>query len=237
MAGHSKWANIKRRKGAQDAQRSKIFVRLGRALEVAAREGGIDPANNARLRLAIQQARAGNMPKASIERAIRRAVSKEGAALNSGTFEGYGPDGVAVFVEFATDNRNRTVSHVRAAFRRHGGRLAEDGALRFLFEQVGRYRFVAEDVDHAMLVAIDAGAEDVDFIEGRVDVRTSAAAFRAVGDALIGEGFGPLEAELGRVPRELREVSADKWQQLLRLVEVLLESDDVGHVIHNAAPP
>jgi len=175
MAGHSKWANIQHRKGAQDARRGKLFTKLIREVSVAARIGGTDPAANPRLRLAIDKALAGNVPKDTIERAIKRASGdQEGANIEEVRYEGYGPGGVAVMVECMTDNRNRTVADVRHAFSRFGGNLGTDGSVAYLFSKVGQISFPAEaDEDRIMEIALEAGAEDVvENEDGSVDVLT-----------------------------------------------------------------
>ena len=193
MSGHSKWATIRRSKEANDSKRGKIFTKLGHEIALAAREGGLDPNANFRLRIVLDKARQANMPKDNIERAIKRAGggAGEGEALMEFMYEGYGPNGTAILVQALTDNKNRTVSDVRRAFTRHGGNLGADGCVAWMFTRKGLLMVNPgdEDSEEIMLAAIDAGAEDVDISEESVEIYTEVGEFRAVRDALV-EAYG-----------------------------------------------
>ncbi|MGQ4276379.1 YebC/PmpR family DNA-binding transcriptional regulator [Pseudidiomarina sp. E22-M8] len=237
MAGHSKWANIKHRKAAQDAKRGKIFTRLIREIVVAAREGGGDPDTNPRLRAAIDKALANNMKKDTVDTAVKRGSGDlDGDNLDELTYEGYGPGGVAILLETMTDNRNRTVSEVRYAFSKHGGNLGTDGSVAYLFNKRGLLSFTAEtDEEELMAAALEAGAED--FItndDGSFDVFATPETFSAVKDGLKTDGFVPAHAEVGLLPETrspLEEADAEKF---LKLIDALEELDDVQEVYHNA---
>ncbi|MFC0444326.1 YebC/PmpR family DNA-binding transcriptional regulator [Pseudidiomarina halophila] len=238
MAGHSKWANIKHRKAAQDAKRGKIFTRLIREIVVAAREGGGDPDTNPRLRAAIDKALANNMKKDTVDTAIKRGSGDlEGDNLDELTYEGYGPGGVAILLETMTDNRNRTVSEVRYAFSKHGGNLGTDGSVAYLFNKRGVLSFPAEtDEDELMAAALEAGAEDfVTNDDGSFDVFTTPETFGAVKDGLAARGFEAVHAEVGLMPetRSLLAEEADA-EKFLKLIDALEELDDVQEVYHNA---
>ena len=237
MSGHSKWASIKRKKGATDAKRGQLFSKLTRAIIVAARDGGPDPGGNLALQNAIEKARENAMPKDNIERAIAKGTGEGGdaAAIESVLYEGYGPGGVAVIVEALTDNRNRTASNVRAAFTKAGGSLGETGSVAFMFDRVGEivYRPEAGDADRVMEAAIEAGAEDVNSDEnGHIII----CAFED-----IGEVTSALEASLGEAesvntvwrPQTGTPVDEEKAQSVLRLLSVLEEDDDVQNVYAN----
>ena len=238
MAGHSKWANIRHRKGAQDAKRGKIFTKLGKEITVAAKLGGEDPEGNSRLRTAIAKAKSQSMPKDNIERAIKRGV---GGADDSDyiekTYEGYGPAGVAVLVECLTDNINRTVSEVRNAFSRSGGNLGTDGSVAWMFHKKGSLVFNKKDVknfDEFFEKALDAGAEEVEEEDGSIFVTTGPEEFEAVEKALIQGLKIPAEhQELGLIPENFSPVDSDKAELLDRLLDTLEDHDDVQNVYHN----
>ena len=238
MAGHSKWANIQHRKGAQDARRGKLFSRLVREVSISARLGGPSPDGNPRLRQAIDKALAGNVPKDTIERAVRRASGDAALGnLEEVRYEGFGPGGAAVIADCVTGNRNRTVAEVRRAFTKCGGNLGSDGSVGYLFHRVGQLRYPAEvDEDALMEAAIEAGAEDVAANgDGSFDVVTRPEEYEAVRDALRAAGFEPEEA--GVTLRAVSSVSLDlaESDRMARLIEALEDLDDVQQVYSNAA--
>ena len=240
MSGHSKWSQIKRQKGAADVKRGNLFTKMTREIMIAAKQGGGDPDANFRLRLAMDRARGVNMPKDSIQRAIERATGGgEGAQLESIVYEGYGPGGVSVLVEAATDNRNRTAGEVRAAFSRHNGKLAEAGSVQWLFEQKGVIEIDASDAraDDIELAAIDAGAEDVQSEKGLVTVYTAPRDFERVKRALETAGVKPASAELSMRATSTVRVDGEAAQKLLKLVDALEELDDVQQVHANFDVP
>ncbi|BBF94816.1 YebC/PmpR family DNA-binding transcriptional regulator [Blastochloris tepida] len=235
MAGHSQFKNIMHRKGRQDAMRSKLFSKLAREITVAAKMGLPDPNMNARLRAAILAARAENMPKDNIERAIKKALGNDGENFDEIRYEGYGPGGVAVIVEALTDNRNRTASEVRSYFTKHGGNLAETGAVSFMFDRVGVVEFDAAKAGaEAMLeAAIDAGADDVVSSDGGHEIYCSADALAAVSKALEARFGEPRKAALTWKPQTSVAVDDEAGEKLIRLIEILEENDDVQHVYSN----
>lgn len=236
MAGHSKWANIKRRKGAQDAKRAKVFTKLIKEITVAAREGGPDPDGNPRLRLAIQNAKGANMPKDTIERAINKGAGADGADYQEVTYEGYAPHGVAVFVECTTDNLNRTVSSVRSLFNKYGGSLGKNGSVEYMFDRKGVFSFkIPEGLDEEefMLEVIDAGAEDVEFEEGYVQVTCAMEDFGSVQQKLDEMNIEVENAELQRIPANTLELDNDAFVSVMKLIEALEDDDDVARVYHN----
>lgn len=235
MSGHSKWASIKRAKGVTDAKRGQLFTRLSREITVAAREGA-DPAGNSRLRLAVQRARDSNMPLDNIERAIKKgAGAGEGANYLEMWYEGYGPGGVAVLVSVLTDNKNRSAAEVRSAFTRAGGNLGEAGSVRWLFDSRGIIAVDAagQDPDEVALVAIDAGADDVQVVDDTLDVYTDPADLEAVRTALEGQGMKVLSSESSLVPKTSIQVDGKTAEQALRLIDKLEELDDVQNVYSN----
>ena len=237
MAGHSKWANIRHRKAAQDAKRGKIFTRLIREIVVAAREGGGDPETNPRLRAAIDKALANNMKKDTIDTAIKRGSGGlEGDNVEELTYEGYGPGGVAILLETMTDNRNRTVSEVRFAFSKNGGNLGTDGSVAYLFHKRGVLSFNAEhDEDALMAAALEAGAEDfVSNDDGSFDVYTTPDSFGRVKDALLAADLTPDHAEVGLLPDTRSPLAEEDAEKFLKLIDALEELDDVQEVYHNA---
>jgi len=240
MAGHSKWANIRFRKGAQDAKRGKLFTKLIREITVAARAGGGDATSNPRLRAAIAKAKAQSMQKDSIERAIRRGTGDDGgAAYEEVRYEGYGPGGVAIIVDCLTDNRNRTVAEVRHAFSKYGGNLGADGSVAYLFTHTGSLSFPSgSNEDKIMEVAIDAGASDVvTNDDGSIEVLSDPSDFETLRERLEGEGLQAEQAEVTMRPATMIELHAGEAESALRLLEILDELDDVQQVYSNADFP
>lgn len=245
MAGHSKWANIKHRKAAQDAKRGKIFTKLIREITVAAREGGADAETNPRLRAAIDKALSNNMKRDTIDTAIKRGAGQlDGDNVEEITYEGYGPSGVAVMVECMSDNRNRTVAEVRFAFSKCNGNLGTDGSVAFMFKKRGVISFAshdeapAPDEDTLMEAALEVGADDVVSNEdGSFDVYTSPAEFGRVLDGLRAAGLTPVNAEVTQVPDTYTAVDSDNAALVVKLIDMLEESDDVQNVYHNAEIP
>lgn len=237
MAGHSHWAQIKRKKAAQDAKRGKVFTKIIREIMVATRIGGGDPASNPRLRAAIAAAKAVNMPKENIERAIRKGLGlEEGTQYEEATFEGYGPGGVAVFVESVTDNRRRTVSELRHIFSKCGGNLAEPGAVAWIFEKKGLIVIPRDGLseDRVLEVALEAGAEDVRHYEGEFEIITAPEDFEAVKSAIEKAGLSPSSSKVTLVPKTTVKLEDEKTaQQMLRLMEMLEEHDDVQQIYAN----
>jgi YebC/PmpR family DNA-binding regulatory protein len=226
MSGHSKWSTIKREKGAKDAVRGAVFTKLGNAIAIAARSG-TDPETNFALRLAIDKAKASNMPSANIQRALDRIKDKEAAQLQDVLYEGYGPGGVAILVEAATDNINRTYPDVRLAFSKHGGNIAEKGAVAFQFERKGMIR-VKDAGDDILMAAIEAGAEDMQNEDGESVIYTDPKELAKVRDALRNGGLVILEAELTYVPTTTVGVTDSATAgKIIRLMEALDDIDDV----------
>lgn len=236
MAGHSKWKQIKLKKGVADARRGQAFTKLAREITVAAKMAGPDPDANFRLRLAIQKARAENMPNDNIKRALERA-NAEGGGENYDElyYEGYGPDGAAIMVKALTDNRNRTVGEIRAVFTRAGGNLGESGSVNFLFDQLGVVTVSpnGEDVDELMLQAIDAGARDVRADEGTVEVFTDPAELKRVQDALTASGLQVEDAAITMQPKTTVQLTDETAMKVVRLLERLEDLDDVQEVYSN----
>ncbi|ADH85906.1 YebC/PmpR family DNA-binding transcriptional regulator [Desulfurivibrio alkaliphilus] len=237
MAGHSKWANIKHRKGAMDAKRGKIFTRLIKEIMVAARLGGGDIDGNPRLRTAVAAAKAENMPKDNIERAIKKGTGElEGVAYEEITYEGYGPGGVAVMVECMTDNRVRTVADVRFMFSKAGGNLGESNCVSWMFDRKGQILVEREATseDELMEAALEAGAEDVVVEESTFQVLTEPDDFAAVSEALQAKGIAFLEASIAMIPKNTVEVGDEQTaRQLMKLLDSLEDNDDVQHVHAN----
>jgi YebC/PmpR family DNA-binding regulatory protein len=235
MAGHSKWANIRHRKGAQDAKRGKIFTKLIKEITVAVKSGGPEMETNPRLRLAIQNARGQNMPKDNIDRAIKKASGEDGASYTDVTFEGYGPDGIAIFVECATDNNTRTVANVRSFFKKHGGNLGKDGCLEFVFDRKGIFTIDQNelDEDEFTMEMIDGGAEDVEFEEGLINVTTAMEDFGNLQKKLGELNIEPREAGLQRLPTTMKEIDTETWEVFSKLIDSLEDDDDVQKVYHN----
>lgn len=240
MAGHSKWANIQHRKGAQDKKRGKLFTRLIREITVAARMGGGDIAANPRLRLAVDKAKAQSMPKDNIDRAIKRGSGDlDGNDYQEIRYEGYGPGGTAVMVDCMTDNRNRTVADVRHAFAKFGGNLGADGSVNYLFNHVGQLTYPpGSDEDAITTAAIEAGAEDVVAdTDGSIEVLTDPAEFESVRDAMIAAGFKPDDAELTMRAMTNAELGLDEASSMVKMLDMLEDLDDVQNVYSNADIP
>ncbi|MBL6690261.1 MAG: YebC/PmpR family DNA-binding transcriptional regulator [Pseudomonadales bacterium] len=240
MAGHSKWSNIKHRKAGQDAKRAKVFTKIIRELTVAARDGGGNPDDNPGLRTVIDKAKAAQMPKDTMERAIARgAGGDDGADLSAGTYEGYGPGGVAIMVETMTDNKNRTVAEVRHAFSKAGGNLGTDGSVAYLFDKKGQIHFEpGTPEDEVMEIAIESGAEDVEADEdGSISVTTAPEDYLTVKEALVSGGLEPAAAEVSMIAQTYSDLDMETGEKVLRLVEALEDLDDVTDVFTNASYP
>ena len=236
MAGHSKWANIKHKKAAQDAKRGKVFTKLIREITIAAKMGGGEPSDNPRLRVAIDKALSANMTKDTIQRAVDRgAGGGENDNVEELTYEGYGPAGVAVLVEVMTDNKNRTVAEVRHAFNKYGGNLGTDGSVAYLFSKRGQILIEIGDEDTVMEAAIQAGAEDVIIQDdGSIDVATTQNNVVEVKDILTASGVVILSAEVALVPSTAADLDKESALKVLRLIDVLEDLDDVQNVYTNA---
>jgi YebC/PmpR family DNA-binding regulatory protein len=233
MAGHNKWSKIKRKKGAADQRRSKVWARITRDIMIAARDGGGSVDMNPRLALHVEKGKAENMPKDNIERAIKRGTGEiAGSDYEEMTYEGYGPGGVAIFVDCLTDNTNRTVADVRSAFTKNGGNLGNTGSVGFLFERKGQFVVPVEglDEDELFLLVAEAGAEDLRRDDDDFVITTSVEDFGAVQRALDEAGIAPAEAELVRIPATTTKVEPDLALKVLRLIEVLEELQDVQTV-------
>ena len=236
MSGHSKWHNIQGRKNAQDSKRGKIFQKLSRELYMAAKGGDPDPANNPSLRLVTDKARAANMPKDNIERAIKKAQGGEGESYDEVTYEGYAPGGVAVLVEGLTDNKNRTASDVRVAFTRNGGSLGATGSVSYMFDRRGYFvidRTTTDaDEDQMLEDVMDAGADDLQTSDDAYEIYTDPTDFATVRDSLEAKGYKFAEAVLTMVPQNTTPVPADKVEQFERMIDLLEDNDDVQNVYH-----
>lgn len=239
MAGHSKWANIKHRKAAQDAKRGKIFTKIIREIVVAAKNGGPLPEDNPSLRAVIDKALAANMKRDTIDKAIARGAGTGNEDnYESVSYEGYGPGGIAVLVECLTDNRNRTVAEVRHAFSKRGGNLGTDGSVAYLFTRTGQISFEQGDEDQIMEVALEVGAEDVVANDdGSIDVTTAFEDFLTVKEAMVAAGLTPDHAEVTMVPSTTVELDKDGAETVLGLVDMLEDLDDVQNVYTNADIP
>lgn len=246
MSGHSKWANIRFRKAAQDAKRGKVFTKLIREITTAARMGGGDESSNPRLRSAVVAALAQNMTRDTIKRAVERGVGGgDGADLENITYEGYGVGGVAVMVECMTDNHNRTASDVRHAFTKFGGNLGTTGSVGYLFTKKGVISFAQDedgkmpiDEEQAMEIGLEAGADDiVTNDDGSIDVYTAPEAFADVVEAFESKGIKPTNAEVSMVPSTEAELDADNAAKCMRMIDALEDLDDVQNVYHNASFP
>jgi YebC/PmpR family DNA-binding regulatory protein len=237
MSGHSKWATIKRKKGAADAKRGQIFTRLTREIVMAAREGGGDPESNFRLRLAVEKARDQNMPKENIERAIKRGTgeSKDGSVFEQVFYEGYAPNGVALMIECFTENRNRTVAEVRHVLTRSGGTMGEAGSVGWQFKRAAYFSVAGseKDMEHIFDMVAIAGADDVNYDDGYIEIVGPVESFKTISDALRMGRYTLDEAELRMLPTSEMELGVDETLQVLRAVEALEELDDVQNVFHN----
>ncbi len=236
MSGHSKWSTIKRKKGALDAKRSKIFSKIIKEITVAVKEGGPDAEANPRLRMAISNAKGASMPKDNIERAINKGKDKNAAAFLELTYEGYLPSGIAVFIECTTDNQQRTVSNVRAIFNKHGGNLGTTGSLSFLFERKGIFIIPKKDemdMDEFELEMIDAGAEDIEVEDNTITVTTSMEDFGKMQKKLEELKIEVENAELQRIPNDTITLDQESAKKIMRVIEIFEDDDDVQKVFHN----
>ena len=237
MAGHSKWANIKHRKAAQDAKRGQMFTKLARQITVAVKEGGPDPEMNFRLRLAIDKARSVNMPNDNIERAIARGVGgQDGDNYEEIVYEGYGPNGVAIMMDVLTDNRNRTAGDVRHVLSKYGGNLGESGCVAWMFNKKGLIvieKNESIDEDELMMAAIEAGAEDIEAETDVFKIETDPSSFSEVKEALAEAGYEFLVAEVSMVPQNSVPISEEESDKIEKLIEALEELDDVQQVYTN----
>ncbi|MGI6338041.1 MAG: YebC/PmpR family DNA-binding transcriptional regulator [Bacteroidales bacterium] len=235
MSGHNKWSTIKRKKGANDAKRGKIFTKIIKEIIISAKEGGGDPESNSRLRLAIQNAKGANMPKDNIERAIKKAVGSSADNYIETSFEGYAPGGIAIFVECLTDNNNRTVASVRAAFNKHGGKLGTNGSLSSLFERKGVFTIKNEGIstDDLELELIDAGGEELEVDEDIITITCAMEDFGNVNKKLDEMGIEPEEAKLERIANITRSLDIESAKKVLKFIEVLEDDDDIQNVYHN----
>lgn len=238
MAGHSKWNNIKHRKGKEDAKRAKIFTKLGRNIMVATKEGGSDPEFNPALKAAIEKAKASNMPNDNIERAIKRGAGELGADnFEEIVYEGYGPSGIAVFVECLTDNRNRTAPEIRHAFDKFGGNLGQSGSVTFMFDRKGILAIERDDSideDELMMLAIDLGAEDFEAEKEGFEIITEPGDFDKVRDGLAEAGYKFAMAELTHIPQTtVKLTDPDDIKNMEKLIDALEDNDDVQEVYHN----
>jgi YebC/PmpR family DNA-binding regulatory protein len=240
MSGHNKWSTIKRKKEANDAKRSKMFTKIIKDITIAVREGGPDPDSNPRLRLAIANARGVNMPKDNIQRAINKANEKDSANYVEIVYEGYATHGVAIIVECATDNQQRTISNIRSYFNKHGGSLSTSGSLNFIFDQKGVFRINREKIsnfDEFMLEAIDAGAEDVVEDDDMVIIYTPRENFGTMQKTLEKLNIEPDSSKLERIPNTFVKLDKDQALKILKLIDLLEDDDDVQNVYHNMELP
>lgn len=235
MSGHSKWSTIKRKKGALDAKRSKMFSRIVKEITVAVKEGGNDPEANPRLRLAIANAKGVNMPKDNIERAIKKAGDKDADNYLELTYEGYAPHGIAIYVECTTDNQQRTVSNVRSYFNKMDGSLAKNGSLSFLFDRKGVFRFQQNELDQEELEMelIDGGAEDIELDDGYFTVTTSMEDFGNMLKKLEEMNIEPENSNLERIPHTRKELPLEQAKTVMKLIDMLDEDEDVQNVYHD----
>lgn len=239
MSGHSKWNNIKRKKEKTDGAKAKIFTKVGREISVAVREGGSDPNNNGKLRDLIAKAKSLNVPNDNIQRIIKKAEGLDKTEFEAITYEGYGPGGIAIMIEVATDNKNRIVAEVRHLFTKHGGSLGENGSVGWMFDRKGVITIdrAAYDEDKMMELALEAGADDVIDDEDVWTIQTNMEDFTSVRDALEASGVAMQSAELAMVPQNLVAVDKTVAEKVLRLMEALDDNDDVQNVYSNADFP
>lgn len=235
MSGHSKWSTIKRKKGAIDAQRSKIFTKILKEISIAVKEGGSDPESNPRLRLAIANAKGTNMPKDNIQRSINKAGEKESSRLQEITYEGYGPFGIAIFLECATDNLQRTVSNIRSYFNKHNGELGKNGSLSYLFDRKGIFTIPQAEIDQDEfeMELIEAGAEEIDLEEGYYNVTTAMEDFGSMMKKLELLNIEPESARLERIPNDTKELGVEEARKVIKLIDLFEDDDDVQNVYHN----
>jgi YebC/PmpR family DNA-binding regulatory protein len=237
MSGHSKWSTIKRKKGAADAKRGKIFTKLIKEITISAREGGGDPSANPRLRLAVDNAKAANMPADNIDRAIKKATGElSGVTYHELTYEGYGPGGIAVLVEVATDNKNRTVAAVRHLFTKYGGSMGENGSVAWMFDRKGVITMPTQNKteDDIMDIVLETGAEDLQIEKEFFEVQTSLETFEPVRKALVTENLEIENASLQWIAKNIIKVDGNEAEKVMKLIEALEESDDVQNVYSNA---
>ena len=241
MSGHSKWANIKHKKGKADALRGKITTKISREITIAVRMGGADPTGNMKLKLALSKAKATNIPKDTIQRAIQKgAGALEGQSFEEITYEGYGPAGVAMMVSCLTDNRNRTAADVRHVFSKYGGNLGATGCVGYMFQQKGVFAVSKEtgvEEDDLMMVALEAGAEDIKNEEEGFEIVTTPDTFDDVEKALADAGIEVEMAEITMIPDTMAELSAEDAERVQKMLDVLEDLDDVQDVYHNADLP
>ena len=241
MSGHSKWANIKHKKGKADALRGKITTKISRDITIAVRMGGSDPTGNMKLKLALSKAKANNIPKDNIQRAIQKgAGALEGQSFEEITYEGYGPAGVAMMVSCLTDNRNRTAADVRHVFSKYGGNLGATGCVGYMFQQKGVFAVSKEtgvEEDDLMMIALEAGAEDIKNEEEGFEIVTTPDAFDDVEKALADAGIEVEMAEITMIPDTMAELSAEDAERVQKMLDVLEDLDDVQDVYHNADLP
>ena len=237
MSGHSKWSTIKRKKGAADAKRGAVFTRLAREIALASREGGGDPETNFRLRIAVDKARASNMPKDNIERAIKRGTgeSKEGGTIEEVMYEGYAPHGIALMINVVTDNRNRAIADVRHILNRFGGSMGGDGSVAWQFTRISYFGFELQNKteDAVFELAVEAGADDVVFDDGYAEILGPVDAFKTISDQLHKAGIQAEEAELRMIPNQEIELNTDEAIKVMKIIEALEELDDVQNVYSN----
>ncbi len=235
MSGHNKWSTIKRKKGALDSKRSKIFSRIIKEISIAVREGGPDADGNPKLRLAIANAKGANMPKENVQRAVSKASDKDGSTYMEVTYEGYAANGVAIFIECATDNIQRTVANIRSYFNKHGGSLGTNGSLSFIFDRKGVFRIPLGtiDPDEFEMEVIDAGAEDISYEDDTIVVTTELENFGSMLKKLEEMKLETESAELQRIPKTFVTLEKDAAQKVLKLVDIFEDDDDVQSVYHN----
>lgn len=237
MSGHSKWATTKRKKAVIDAKRGKLFTKLIKEITIAAREGGGDPIGNPRLRLAVDNAKSANMPADNIERAVKKATGElDGVTYYELTYEGYGSAGIAVLVEVATDNKNRTVAEVRHIFNRHGGNLGESGSVAWMFNKKGIITLLnqGKNEDEIMEIILEADAEDLQTEDEFFEIQTTVESFETVRKAIIESGLNIENASLQWIAQNYINVSGEDAEKVVRLIEALEDSDDVQNVYTNA---
>ena len=237
MSGHSKWANIKHRKGAQDAKRSKMFTRIIKEITVAVKEGGSEQETNPRLRTAMQNAKGANMPKDTIERTIKKASGADGTSYEEVTFEGYASNGVAIFVECTTDNNNRTVANIRAIFSKYGGNLGTNGSLEFIFDRKGMFTIspnqITMDLEELEMELIDGGLEELEQDDEAITIYCDFPEFSNMQNCLENLNIEIQNSEPQRIPNNTKTISVEYAKLVLKLLDLLEENDDVQQVFHN----